>query len=181
MSLFIPGMHWQVDGQVIDFDASTQKGRVQLIGVYGKDPNGNPIYLDVEADPLYASRSPFLQDYLDVKASYTKGEWVVVLGVPGGPTGPENPNNLLAGIPQMPYRQNYFIIGSIRWKNESRSRLTETVNKQTNFLVNQDKDFSPPPENFDHSLQQKLNGSKLSFPPITYEYLPHEDPSGGTT
>lgn len=181
MSLFAPNMHWQVNGQVVEFDAATQKGKVQLIGVYGKDHLGNPVYTDVESEPNYAANNPFLKDYIEVKVSYTPGEWVVVMGIPSGPLGPENPKDLLAGIHNLPYKQKYFILGSLSWKNESESRKTQTVNKKTDFKPEETKDFVPRPENFDHKLQMNKVNPQVKFPPIEYEYLPHEDASGGTT
>lgn len=160
MSLFIPGMHWEVHGKIIEFDIASQTGKVQLIGTYGRNADGSPDLLPVENYPAYLSNSEVFSvkrklEYLEPKVSYSPGEWVTVLGVPSGPTGDENPHDLWAGIPHKAYAQKYFIIGSLK--------------------------FQPAPEFLDHEVGATMGGAPTSFPPLPYTPLPHEDPTKGTT
>lgn len=162
MSLFIPGMHQEVHAKVIDFDPVTQKGHVQFIGLYGRKADGAPDKIAVESAPNYlagGNDAPYSVkrklEYLEPKAVYLPDEWVIVIGVPKGPAGPENPKDLWAGIPTKPYQQAYYIIGALKQP--------------------------PAPEHLDHDAAITASGAAKSFPAIEYTPLPHEDPKSTTT
>jgi hypothetical protein len=157
--MFIPGMHWEVHAKVIDFDPITQKGHVQFIGVYGRNADGTPHIREVESDPSYLTGGSYAVtrklEYMEPQAVYYPDQWVIVLGIPKGPYGDENPHDLWAGIPPKPYDQVYYIIGALK--------------------------YTPNLEHLDHEYALKVNGTATGFPPIKYTPLPHENPDIETT
>lgn len=159
MSLFIPGHHLEIHARVLSFDPATQKGTVQFIGRYGFNSDGSPKITEVESDPYYLANDQIYSvqrklEYLEPRAVYFPDEWVIVRGVPSGPTTLENPKNRTRGMTVKPYDQKYFIIGLLK--------------------------HQPPREHLDHDYAIDMYNEPRKFPTITYTALPHEDLSDGT-
>jgi len=158
MSLFIPGHHQEIHARVVSFDVASQKGTVQFIGLYGYNSDGSVKLEPVESDPYHLMNPEVYSvgrklEYLEPSAVYLPDEWVIVRGVPSGPTGLETPNRT-RGLTPVPYSQKYYIIGKLK--------------------------HQPPRERLDHDYASKMYGGPTKFPPIEYTPLPHEDPSSGT-
>ncbi len=148
MSRFLPGHHWQAQAKVLEFDPVSQTGKVQLMGIYGRDAQGTPTPTAVGTKPDYVREGSHLARICEPQAVYLPGEWVLILGCPAGPTGESNLDDIRAGVTFKGFETAYYIVG----------RLT----------------YQPPEHHLDHAAAIQMEGTGTPFPSVRATLEEHE-------